>query len=184
MVAACREERKAGRHDAAVRAFVTKPHRGIFCGLARNLPPASGEGITSHNSMQHIAPERSAGNRPCRRPPLAESGRIRRRCMVHQLCDVIASRARDRPQSCCSLRAGARVVLFVTMPTAGRVCLQGGLFLARRRWKFKPPGAVARLVPCLPARSVTLRRIGLPRDSTYYLFCNYSGRRELASAVF
>jgi len=43
--------------------------------------------------MQHIAPERSAGNRPCRRPPLAESGRIRRRCVVHLLCDVIASRS-------------------------------------------------------------------------------------------
>ncbi len=110
MVAACREERKASRHDAAVRAFVTKPLRGIFCGLARDLPPASGEGITSHNSMQHIAPQRSAGNRPCRRPPLAESGRIRRRCMVHLLCDVIASRSRDRPQSCCSFRAGARVI--------------------------------------------------------------------------
>ena len=45
MVAACREERKAGRHDAAVRAFVTKPHRGIFCGLARDLPPAAGEAL-------------------------------------------------------------------------------------------------------------------------------------------
>jgi len=51
MEAAGREERKGRRHDAAVGPFVTQPHRGWFCGLARDLPARFGAGgITSHNS--------------------------------------------------------------------------------------------------------------------------------------
>ena len=123
--------------------FVNRPHRGIYCGLARDLPPASGEGITSHNSMQHIAPQRSAGHRPCRRTPLAESGRIRRRCLVHPLWDVIASRSRDpapagrsRPQSCGSFRAKPRVVLFVTVADLRAGLFERGTLTARRGWRF------------------------------------------------
>ena len=43
--------------------------------------------LCQDNSMQHIALERSGRHRPCRRPPLAKRGRIRRRCMVHPLSD-------------------------------------------------------------------------------------------------
>ena len=99
MVAACREGRKARRHDAAVRAFVTKPLRGIFCGLARDLPPASGEGITSHNSRWGI------GRNEVERTALAGGLRLRSAArsggpVPHRsYADVIASRSRDRPQS-------------------------------------------------------------------------------------
>lgn len=51
--------------------------RGMFCGLALALPPASGEALHHITRCDVSRPERSAGHRPCRRPPLAESGRIK-----------------------------------------------------------------------------------------------------------
>jgi hypothetical protein len=146
---------------------VTKPHRGIFCGLARDLPPAAGEGITSHNSMQHIAPKRSEGHRPCRRPPLAECGRIRRRCVVHLLCDVIASRSRapkgeaDRFRVAPSDPAAAgEGDVFVKLPSPRGSFCKGG-FVGTPRVQSRTAGSAGVARALLSARAMTARRIGV-----------------------
>jgi len=81
MVAAGREERKAGRHDAAVQGF-RDSHRasGMFCGLALDLPALRG-GITSHNPMRGI---RAGAKR--REPPLPEASACGERQDQAALC--------------------------------------------------------------------------------------------------
>jgi len=87
---------------------------------------------------------------------------------------VIASRARDRAQSCCSFRAGARVILLVTLPTSGRVCLRGGLHRNAARWSLTAPSAgVARALPF--ARDMTARGIGVEGVLLRLPYSNHRG---------
>ena len=82
---------------------------GMRCGLALDLPSASEEALHHDNSMHHMALERSGRHHPCRRTPLAERGRIRRRCMVHLLSDRHAAQVPCQSAVVPIFRATARV---------------------------------------------------------------------------
>ena len=131
-------------------AFVSKPHRGIFCGLALDLPPASGEGITSHNSRWGIGAERSGADRPRRRPPLAERGEIRRPCAPPQLCRCHSQQVACQAAVVLVFRAKPRVMFirYSCRPPGGSVCKGdiGGTPPVR----VEAPGVLAWIVPRFP----------------------------------